>query len=69
MRFSFQYSLRGLMLALTALLVFLGVQANCAHRQRDAIAELADVTRDVEYDYQRATEEAPINYSAIPLPA
>lgn len=66
MRVSFQYSLRGLMLGLTALLVLLGAQVNSAHRQRDAIAELADVTHDVEYDYQRAADDAPINYSREP---
>lgn len=66
MRLSLQYSLRSLLLALTACVVCLGVQVNRANRQRDAIVELEDVTFGVEYDYERPSEEDPIDYSRKP---
>lgn len=63
---SFQYNLRGLLIGLTVFFVFLGIAINRANRQRDAIAELDDVIQNIEYDYQRPTEDAPIDYSREP---
>lgn len=63
---SLQYRLRGLFITVTVFAVFLGVQVNRANRQGDAMAELEEVTHDVEYDYQRPSEEAPINYARQP---
>jgi hypothetical protein len=50
----FRFSLRTLLLLITALCVWLGIQINAARRQRDAVAAMIKAGGTVVYDYQVA---------------
>jgi hypothetical protein len=54
----FQFSLRGLLVAITIFGVWLGWKLNSAHRQREAVSAILKAGGTVSYDYQ--LERSPI---------
>src|SRR6476659_4651164 len=48
----FRFSLRTLLLLITALCVWLGIQVNAARRQREAVAAILKAGGRVHYDYE-----------------
>jgi hypothetical protein len=55
----FRFSLRTLLLLITALCVWLGVQVKSARRQRDAVANLLKAGAMVRYDYEEVPRPRP----------
>ena len=63
-----QISLRSMLAITTLICVWLGVQVNNAHRQRDAVAAIEAVGGNVVYDYQLNAKGSWINGAEVPGP-
>src|SRR5262245_10359599 len=62
----FRFSLRTMLVLITALCIWLGFQVNAARRQREAVAAILKVGGSVKYDFQMVlnpTIPSPLNVS------
>src|SRR5262245_63470489 len=66
----FRFSLRTLLLLIAALCVWLGIQVNAAHRQKEAVAAITKAGGTVIYDYQnlQLVDRAGITWDDSRLP-
>jgi hypothetical protein len=53
-----RFSLRGLLVSIAAIAIWLGIQVNRAHKQRDSVAELQRAGAVIFYDYHHRPEMA-----------
>jgi len=65
----FRFSLRTLLLLVTALCVWLGIQVNAARRQREAVAAILSAGGTVVYDYEIVPSASPSTALLKTLPA
>ncbi len=64
----FQFSVRTLVVAMVLVGVGLGIVANRARRQREAVSAISRVGGTVYYDYQKANEKRPNAFDPRKLP-